>query len=242
MDVKKLVINPEEMDVLYPSYSVLSAAASSSPSVEYLIVTTDALKDAFLPLKAWKIQKGVTTEIITLSEIYANANYSAPTNQLRIKKCLQDYYVNRGLKWVLLGGDNTVVPVQICTMDGRPRYDIFGEIPTDLFYACFDQTFNWDYNGNGIIGEKSDLLLDLFPEINIARLPIRTTEHVRAFLQKLLAYEKNPPISNHINKLLLAGLLLDSIWDNKSDAHHLSERMYEWSFKLNKWDGEKYWF
>jgi len=148
--VSSLVINPEEMDTLYPQLKT-QTTKSSFNDVEYLIITSENLKDSFNPLKSWKIRKGIKTEIITTDYIYSN--YVGNTNQIKIKKCLQDYYQNRNLKWVLLGGDNTIIPVQMC------YYDSGGwtaSIPCDLYYACFDNAFDWDANGNSLIGEISD--------------------------------------------------------------------------------------
>lgn len=229
-DLKHLIINPEEIDELYSANKLRS---SNSEMVEYLVITSNGLVEYFNPLIAWKIQKGIRSKILSLNEIYSN--YNGVTDQLKIKNCLKDYYENYQLKWVLLGGDNTVVPVQGCY--GNCSGYIDETMPCDLFYACFDNAFDWNANGNNIIGELDDNV-DLNPEIYISRLPIRTDEQITAFVNKLLKYEKQPPVSNYANRMLLTGTKLWNIWNGQSDAHQWSEKMYN-DYIANAWSGTK---
>ena len=232
--IKSFIINPEEINVLYPQQKVSSTRATTN-DIEYLIITSENLKESFLPLKAWKIKKGVKTEIISTNYIYSN--YTGNTNQIKIKKCLQDYYENKNLKWALLGGDNTVVPVQMCYIQSGSTV---GSTPCDLFFACFDNAFDWDGNGNGIAGETNDNV-DMSPEIYISRLPIRNSEQATSFVNKLLKYETNPATSNYVKKILLTGTQLWNTWDGQSDAHQRSEIMYNQNISPF-WNGTKYRF
>lgn len=235
-DLKNIVINPEALDVLYPVNTAISGSSSSLEVVEYLVVTSNALMEYFNPLITWKIKKGIRSKILSLEEIYAN--YSGANNQLKIKNCLRDYYENYQLKWVLLGGDNTVVPVQGCYGSCSGYTD--ETIPCDLFYACYDNAFDWNANGNNIIGELDDNV-DLNPEIYISRLPIRVSAQITAFVNKLLKYEQQPATSSYVKKMLLAGTQLWNTWDGQSDAHQRSEKMYN-DYIVNVWNGVKYRF
>jgi hypothetical protein len=199
------------------------------------------LKKYFLPLIAWKNQKGISSEVISIE--YIISTYSGASTQLKIKNCLNDFYNNNNLKWVLLGGDNTIVPVQYCY--GYHDYTS-KQIPTDLFYACFDKCFDWNYNNNSNFGEIADSI-DLGPEVFISRAPIRNGEQIRTFINKTLEYEKNPALTNYIEKMLLAGTLLDESWFamhpkcKESDSHLLSEKMYDEKI-YPYWSGTKYKF
>ena len=237
-EILSRVVNPHDFSRFYSAISL--NADTFEEKVEFLIVTTDELVESFKPLMGWKIQKGIRSEIITTSDIYAI--YEGNTQQLKIKNCLQDYYQNKGLKWVLLGGDDTLVPVQRCyaivnneTEDSR--------IPTDLFYACFDNAFDWDANENGIAGEVADNI-DLYPEVYVSRLPIRNSEDVNVFVRKLLTYEKQATSVPNANTLLLTGTQL---WDwpnnplDQSDAHQKSEKMYN-EYIAPYWNAAKYHF
>lgn len=223
--IKKIVHNPGDVNLFYPKIS----NRTSVQNIDYLIITADSLKNSFEPLRIWKTQKGVYAKIITIEEI--TTSYTGATPQIRIKKCVQDYYDNYGLKWLLLGGDNTIVP----TLDAYSEVDTYdrikGEyytksesIPADIFYGCFDGAYDWNENGNDTIGETSDNVI-LSQEVNISRLPIRTSSHVKAYVDKLLLYEKAPTMLTP-SMLLCARLLMeyDTI-TNYSDAHIKSERL-----------------
>ena len=162
--IKEQLDNPEDLDILYPRYKSKQETERAGP--EYLIVTTKDLKDSFKPLLEWKIRKGFKAGIITLEEIYTT--YNEPTEQLKIKRCLSELYEQGNLKWVLLGGDHDIVPVQLCygkvNMDQLLLEDY--SIPTDLFYACFDLSFNWNGSEDDKIGEAHIDYVDIVPEIS----------------------------------------------------------------------------
>ena len=236
--IKDIIINSDEISELYPKSTNILKRNTTIDDIEYLIVTSDELVESFLPLKAWKTQKGKKVDIVSTNYIYSS--YSGTTNTLKIKNCLHDYYLNRNLKYVLLGGDDTVVPVQGCY--GQLTDIIDETIPTDLFYACFDNNFEWNAYGNNIIGETTDNI-DMSPEIFLTRAPVRNTDHVNAFVNKSIQYEKSTPSSGALNKMLLSGNKLYEYWDHLqiSDAHFQSESMYNVQI-APYWTGIKYKF
>ncbi len=58
-------------------------------------------------------------------------------------------------------------------------------IPSDLYYACLDGTF--DANGNGKDGEPEDEP-DLFADIYVGRAPVDSEQEVSNFVRKTLSY------------------------------------------------------
>ncbi|MFW5701053.1 MAG: C25 family cysteine peptidase, partial [Cyclobacteriaceae bacterium] len=235
--VKSLVVNPKEIATLYPETDEMSSTKSTTidRDVDYLIITDESLIDFFVPLKAWKIRKGINTVILSTNYIYSN--YTGTTNQLKIKRCLQDYYENKNLKWSLLGGDNTVVPVQGCY--GKYSSSTDFTIPCDLFYSCFDNAFDWDADNDGIIGETTDNI-DMAPEIYISRAPIRTEAHVTTFVNKVIGYETNPASTSYVETMLLTGTNLFDSYNSagESDAHWKNEQMYL-NYISPQWSGIK---
>ncbi len=230
------VMNPGDLDRLYPDKQ--AEIKSSSAPLDYLIVTTASLKEGFQPLIDWKRRKGLKAELITLEEIYSKFDEASP--QLEIKRCLQEYYKLRNLKWVLLGGDFDLVPVQACFGSvGIDRVD--NTIPTDLFYACFDKTFDWNANVDDKIGEPYWDFVDILPEILVARAPVNNLEQLEVFVNKSLEYELNTPSDNFAERILLSGVKSWNIWDGQSDNHHRNERMYS-SYVNPRWPGEKFGF
>lgn len=229
--VKDKVINPQDV-------VKTSVREAKDGDVEYLIITKNSLTSAFDNLAQWKTQKGVPAEVVSVEDIYSN--YSGATNQLKIKNCIKDYYENKGTVWVLLGGDDSVVPdqnvyLQIETTD---ETTVDNTCPGDLFYACFDNAFDWNEDGDDKVGEMSDNV-DLGQEVMIGRAPVRTSPHANAFVNKTVSYEKNRPETDFGNKLLLTGLsLFDPSPQTPSDAEDKSEMMYR-NYIQNNWNGEK---
>ena len=221
--IKKIVHNPGDVNLFYPKIS----NRTSTQNIDYLIITADSLKSSFEPLRIWKTQKGVYTKIVTTGEI--EANYSGSTQYLRIKQCVQDYYDNYGLKWLLLGGDNTIIPTvnahsEVLAYDPVDSiyYTVSESIPADMFYGCFNGAYDWNANGNDTIGELADNVI-LDQEVNISRLPIRTRSQVKAYVDKLLRYEQTPTM---ITPSML--LCAQKLWNydtitNYSDAHLKSD-------------------
>ncbi|HPE87535.1 MAG TPA: C25 family cysteine peptidase, partial [Bacteroidales bacterium] len=229
--LSRLVDNPES----------LIAPGAKSPvnpnDVQYLIITDNSLVDAFQPLADWKTQKGIPAEILTTQTIFSS--WVGATDQLKLKACLQDYYQNKGLKWVLLGGDDTHVPDQDCygwVNTATPTED--NTIPADLFYGCFDNQFDWNADGDNRIGEPEDNI-DMAPELFIGRAPVQTDSQAAVFVNKTLQYEKVPPQNSFATEFVSSGIQLWNTWDDHSDADWRSEAM--WSEVIAPaWSGTKY--
>lgn len=218
--VENLVVNPEEIDVLYPSIS----KANSTSVPNYLIVTSDSLKSSFNELVKWKRMKGLNVNVVSVEDIYNNYTYPQDyTKQEKIRAILSSYYRNHNLKYVLLGGDETIVPAQMCYGE---VVNLLGtirsyEIPTDMFYACFDG--DWDRNNNGIYGEIEDNI-DYMPEIFLTRLPVCNSEQIKAYIDKLIEYEKDASSSfAYKDKMLFAGKELNFHVGEISDCQYWGE-------------------
>lgn len=188
---------------------------------EYLIVTNSQLAAAFDSLKNWKESKCIPVKIATTDTILTN--YSGSTPKEKIRNFIHNQYSNHGTKYVLLGGDETVIPVHYCCS---------GQFPTDLYYACFNQSLNWE----GFLG-VGDSIINMIPNVYLTRLPVRNSTDVINFSNKIKQYELGTNINNNI---LLAGDSFVGILSNgKSDAQQFSEMIYEESI-YPYWDGEMY--
>ncbi len=154
-------------------------------SYEYVIITQDSWVSAFQPLAQWKTKKGIPANIVTTTWIYNNGGYSG-TNVDKIKAFVQDVNINWGTKFVLLGGDSTIIPCHYKTyasVDPNP-------IPNDAYYA--------DYNN------------DYVCDVNLGRAPVATLAHVNTFVNKIITYEKNPPLTEYAMTAFFAGFDLSS--------------------------------
>lgn len=159
--------------------------SSSDNSCTYLIITSNALAPSFTPLLAEKRATGISAALLTTDEIYENCQGTdAPE---KIRACITDNYNNHGTKYVLLGGDASVVPTRMIpakvTQDSETTC---ADIPCDLYYACLDGS--WDSDHDGIFGETTDGEnggeIDLAAEVYVGRIPVSTSAEIEYFLTK----------------------------------------------------------
>jgi hypothetical protein len=166
--------------------TIRSAASSTGP--EYLIITSVALSDAFQPLVDYKNETGYVTELAYIDDILTTSTGVDDAEKLR--NYLKDRYAE-GLRYVLLAGDETVVPIRYAYPNSA------SEMPSlemqqicDLYFA--DLTGEWDSDGDGIWGEAYVDQADLTPELRVGRLPINSVEEAANYVAKLIRYETDP--------------------------------------------------
>lgn len=195
--------------------------------VKYLIVTSEAFVEAFKPLRDWKTQKGVRAEIISTETIDSIYKDEGVDTQERIKRCLKDYYDNYSLDWVLLGGDDSVVPVRECHIYSieEPVYNT--KVASDTYYANFEGDFSWNGDKDGHYGEVEDNVF-LAPQIKVSRLPFKNKFQIEAYTEKLINYEKALYAGSWMNRMLLSGRILKEYMPSGiSDTHHSTELLYK---------------
>lgn len=143
--IQEFVINPTHIESSYPgtrSTGRETLRPQPRKGRNYLIITSNSLKKSFERLQQWRtLINQMNVSIITVEEIYNS--YSESTPQLKIKRCIQDYYLNHNVGYVLLGGDAVNVQVQKCYTYLKARDGNVSEhFECDLFYACFDGAFD----------------------------------------------------------------------------------------------------
>ncbi|MGQ9661526.1 MAG: C25 family cysteine peptidase, partial [Kiritimatiellia bacterium] len=221
--VRRLTVNGEMLDAFTEFRPVVGQTVSELTGVDYLIVTSSALASEFQTLANHRATRnGLATEVLTTEAIYANPAYAGRDNQERIRNCILDYVRNRGTACVVLGGDNTVVPVRGCyiALGGYEE----SAMPTDLYYAGLDS--NWDEDGDGIFGEADTAAGeegDLAPEVVVGRIPVRTVDQARAYIAKLTSFE-NSGTAILWQKLVMCGLKL---WDTYTQDNRPSDVLYD---------------
>jgi len=142
---------------------------------DYVIITQESWIDDFESLSEWKTKKGVAATIVTTSWIYSE--YSG-TNSQKIRTFIQDARSTWGTTYFLLGGDTNVIPYDL-------TYLLGDNIPNDTFYADYDD--------------------DWVCEVHVGRAPVRTTGQITTFIDKILTYEKNPPLNNYAQTACFLG-------------------------------------
>jgi hypothetical protein len=142
--LKELVINPLSLARSIPSHS---PAHTMLPAEEhlYVIITADNLVQNFQSLADWKRKKGLSANIVTTSWIYSN--YAGVDSQEKIRNFIRDAYRTWGTMWVLLGGDNNIIPERAAfAFDCEYGLPSDNWIPCDLYFSDLDG--DWNANGN----------------------------------------------------------------------------------------------
>ena len=88
--VKDMAINGSELEDMYAQdiYFSRNAVESIQHPYDYVIITSQQLKNAFVPLVEWKNEKGIRAKIVTTDSIYARFPYET-SSPLAIKKYIK---------------------------------------------------------------------------------------------------------------------------------------------------------
>ena len=237
-EVKRWILNPEDIDTFYPkkhclpekaNFSRLSASKTlNGGKWDYVVITSEALKPVFQELVNWKIRKGLRAMIATvemIDEMYSNKPY---TLQKKIRTFLFSLHSSGHYKYVLLGGDSSVVPIQYCQVkrlsDGIIKTDI---TPCDMFYSNLSYpNYEWDSNGNGIYGEFSDQN-SLEQDVYVTRAAVSTATEATTFVNKVITYETAPANYSKLAKMLFVGARVNNNIGSTSDTHYKCEQAFQ---------------
>ena len=190
--VNSLVVNPTP-SVGSKGASLLSVSKSGS-GCQYLVITTRALATAAQRLADFRASfDNVTTAVVAIEDIEANASWSGvrpdgktdvPT---KIRNCITWYVQNKGTEYVVLAGDDTVVPKRgVHVKCGEKEYT---DAPSDLYYSDLDGTWDQNQDGDYAYTTASDGT-DLYPDVIVGRIPVRNASQLAHYIDKVVAYER----------------------------------------------------
>jgi hypothetical protein len=173
-----------------------------SDQYDLLILTTDSLKNGFLPLAERHNLTGTRTIIRTLSDVGG----SSPED---IRAYLQTAYTTLGIRYLLLGGDTEVIPAKMLYVEGMDENVTYyeTEMPVDLYYACLDGPYNsdgdekWGEPHDGENGSDVDLIADVY----VGRACVDNAEEVDNFVQKTVEYLSLPAGETYLSEATFAG-------------------------------------
>ena len=188
--VNSLVVNPKPAETRKGMLSV----GREGGGCQYLVITTRALVAPAQKLADFRAGfDNVTTEVLTLEDIMASTSWSdvrpdgktdVPT---KIRNCIKWYVQNRGTEYVVLAGDDTVVPKRgVHVKCGEKEYT---DAPSDLYYSDLDGTWDQNQDGDYAYTTASDGT-DLYPDVIVGRIPIRNAPQLAHYIDKVVAYER----------------------------------------------------
>lgn len=192
--IRSLVDNTELISILEPS-------ETKSGDAEYLIICDSLYIDIMEPLAAFRESRGLSVEIAAVQEIVEN--FSGSDKAERLRNFIRDRFLEHGTVFVLLAGDETLVPVRLIELrceELLPEY-----APVDLYFADLDGT--WDGNGDGKYGQPDDDL-DLYADVLLGRALFSTIEEAEVFVRKNITYQSSPPPGDWPARAVLCGAVL----------------------------------
>lgn len=192
--LKETVLNPEVYRTAGIQRIVTPGDAEMPelPCADYVIITTDEMRDAFEILAAMRRTRGYSSAVYTMEFIrslpqFADGDKISNINDDagKLRAFLRYLYENRNTRYVLLGGKPPYVPCRTAKYKGKP-------VDTDMYFSELDIVWplvnsekNWYMNASD------------FPKINyghlsVGRLPCSNSQEVLNYLNKLHRYENSP--------------------------------------------------
>jgi hypothetical protein len=182
--------------------SSLEDTAVPGTIVHYVIITSVELAPYFQPLVDLKARCGMRARIVDTAWIAAT--YGGIDLQEKIRNFVRFAYENWQTTYVLLGGDNEVIPHR--GFYAKVGMTVDTDIPSDLYYSCLDG--NWNKDGDQYFGEPGEE--DLLSEVIVGRLPVDSPAEIENSLGKISSYTL-APIPAQCTSVGLFGELLWSI-------------------------------
>ena len=245
--IRARVDNPDIVD------SYRAGSTRGAKSYDLLIITTSSLVSAFQPLKDYHDTTGILTEIHTTNDIG-----SADPDDVR--DYIYDAYINDGIQYVIIGADDDVISAKDLYVQSDYGYnpEIEYEMPSDVYFACLDGTYNYD--GDSYWGEPTDGDgggdVDLIAEVYVGRASVDDATEATRFVDKTIWY-LNKQHSNSQNVVLVGEYLgfggvadyansyMDELVDGSSangyttvgfDSDELNiDKLYDYDYTGNDW-------
>ena len=207
---------------------------------DLLIITPAQFKKELEPLVDHKNSNGISTTLVTLTKLY-DEEFWGRDNPEKIKYFIRDAIENWGIKYVLLVGDFTQMPVRY--VHNEDVNSGFHEpcFISELYYADIydknDGFSSWDTDNDGIYGEwiddeiseeAEDKNIDLYPDVFVGRLACRNRVEVKTMVNKIINYETSTFGEEWFNKIVVvAGDTYPEINGNEGEENtiHVLENM-----------------
>ncbi len=198
-EVLKRVDNPSEA---YSYNSLPAADKNPTEMYDLLILTTHDLQPTFETLKQFHDSCGISTVIKTDKncDIY---------NPEGLRNYIRSAYNTMGIKYVLIGADDDIIPAVDLYVRSWSGWDaeIEYEMPADVYFACLDGTYNYDDDSQW--GEPDDGEgggdVDLMAEVYVGRASVGNSSEAANFVNKTIAYISQPVSTPYLQNVCLVG-------------------------------------
>jgi len=161
----------------------------------FLIITHPDFLAAANTLRTHKVGLGISTQVVTTTTIVAAAGgVGSAATALQIRNYIEDYYNSHLIrpKWVLLIGDSEYIPTQY----GLNNVWDSAKNAGDIYYGQFGGT---------------DLTI---PPFGLGRFPVDTLAQANTIVNKVIAFENNPPPGSLFGADYYSRLTFAAEWDS----------------------------
>jgi len=237
--INKKIIYYNKVDIIL-RYEMPDKPSNFGDEYDLLIITPTIFSKELKPLVEHKENYGIRTKLVTLNEILWGISYPkegrdrAEKLKYFIKYALEQW----GIKYVLLVGGrkggvlNPIwwVPARYSNIVDFIEYSFL----SDLYFAdVYDSEGNfssWDSNNDNIFAEwragKKDII-DMYPEVNVGRLPCKNKEELIILVDKIIDYETNTFGEEWFNRYI--GVAGDT-YPNNNEPYYEGELSTQASF------------
>lgn len=194
--LRALVINPRDVRVGAgpPELAPAGERGVAPGSYDYVIVTRADWVDDFQPLADWRTRQGLPATIVTTEWIYGQGGYGGTLLE-QTRAFIADAHDSWGATYFLLGGDTNVFPYHIRTIT-VPGYGT-DDIPNYTYYADYDE--------------------DWVCEVHLGNASVRTAADIATFIEKVLVYEKSPPLTDYATRAAFFGFDISTCGDGSGE-------------------------
>ncbi|MBN1389107.1 MAG: hypothetical protein JXA22_00535 [Candidatus Thermoplasmatota archaeon] len=201
----------------------------------YVILCPDEFKEKVIPLAVHRTKTGLPARVYTIEPI--ESTYSGIDREQKVHnflRSLHDAYPS--FMWLLIVGDSEHLmprPLWHYAYDRGQPFDNYHY--SDVYYAGLDS--DWDADGDSKFGELSvlgEVEGDLEWDIYVGRVPASTEGQAANYVNKLLRYEKNPPLGSWMERFLNWASVMEPpnrnfdpnrYYDYKSNAYKVAKKV-----------------
>jgi hypothetical protein len=205
------------IDVTYESPS--QTYPSYTDAYDMIIICKDSYARLLEPLVTHKNTYGVQTKLIPVSDIYDGTYFPAEgrDKQEQIKYFIRNAKETWNITYVMLVGNYAQIPARYSNLE-TDTGGLYEELRfvSDLYYADLytgNGSFcSWDTDNDGLYaewpypeGHPQEDIVDLVPDVHVARLACMFKSEVRTVVDKIITYETTAAGSDWFDRMVVIG-------------------------------------
>jgi len=196
------------------TYGEPSNPITFNDEYDMVIISPSEFSNTLQPLIQHKNNNNIRTTLKTTEAIYNE--YSGYDEAEKIKYYIKDAIETLGVDYVLLVGSVDKLPIRTTWFFMRHHEHYWNEtVLSDLYYAdiydAYGDFCSWNSNGNGLYGEVYrncpgiNDTVDLYPDVNIGRIPCQRNSELRTVINKIIHYETSTYGESWFKNIVLIG-------------------------------------